>query len=249
MILILGIFGAIGYFSRDAILVQTASGKDQLTPLGYTLLFLYYIASSFVVIFFNSALVACALKRFRGGDPTVNYGLEEARKRIGKIFIFSVISATVGIILRALERRANFLGKIAIGFIGAAWSIVIYFVVPVLVNEELSTQDSIKRSAIIFKETWGENFIGNTGMSLVFALSFFLFTFADIGLTALIKEGSYLIVGLIVYGIFIVAFSLFTSTISSIYKAALYFFALEKNPPQGFNIAALQTAFIPKKSR
>ncbi len=40
-------------------------------PLYLALLFAYYFANYFVIVFFNSALVACAMIRFRGGEPSV----------------------------------------------------------------------------------------------------------------------------------------------------------------------------------
>jgi hypothetical protein len=45
------------------------------------------------------------------------------------------MSATVGIILHLIERRAGILGRIATSFIGIAWSLATFFVVPVLILE------------------------------------------------------------------------------------------------------------------
>src|SRR5437867_403605 len=40
-------------------------------PVAYAVLFGFYFANYFVVVFFNTALVSCAVIRFSGGDPTV----------------------------------------------------------------------------------------------------------------------------------------------------------------------------------
>src|SRR5437868_143631 len=41
----------------------------------YVVLFLSYLVSYFIVVFFNCALVACVRIRFDGGDPSLNDGL------------------------------------------------------------------------------------------------------------------------------------------------------------------------------
>src|SRR5690606_20431976 len=60
--------------------------NEQATKiLGYVVLFAYYVVNYFVIIFFNSALVACAIIRFKGGDPTVKDGLSAASARFPQI--------------------------------------------------------------------------------------------------------------------------------------------------------------------
>ena len=41
-------------------------------------LFAFYVVNYFVIVFFNAALVSCALKRMAGENPTVGYGLQQA---------------------------------------------------------------------------------------------------------------------------------------------------------------------------
>ena len=56
--------------------------QDDQTTLNdilvYIGIFLYYFVSYFIIIFFNSALVSCAIIRFKGGDPTVMDGIRAA---------------------------------------------------------------------------------------------------------------------------------------------------------------------------
>jgi hypothetical protein len=58
----------------------------QNNPFAYVFIFLFYLVSCFVVIFFHVALIACSMKRLEGGDPTVWYGLNFAAGRIEAIF-------------------------------------------------------------------------------------------------------------------------------------------------------------------
>ena len=118
-------------------------------------LFLFYLIMSFIVVFFNSALITCVYIRLTGGDPTLSDGISNAKGHIGKIFIWALLSATVGVILSIVRDNTNFLGQLIISFIGMAWSLVTYFVVPVIIIEDQRVIASIKESAQLFRKTWG----------------------------------------------------------------------------------------------
>ena len=49
---------------------------------------------------------------------TVGEGLSAATHRIGSIFAWAVIAATVGLVLHMIEDRAGFLGQVAAGIVG-----------------------------------------------------------------------------------------------------------------------------------
>ncbi|TFG69635.1 MAG: hypothetical protein E4H27_06975, partial [Anaerolineales bacterium] len=68
-------------------------GNSQI--LGFVIGFFFYVAQYFVIIFANSALVGAAMIRLRGGDPTVRDGFRIAFERIGTIFLYAIVSATV----------------------------------------------------------------------------------------------------------------------------------------------------------
>ena len=94
-----------------------------------------YVALAFVSIYFNAAVIGTAMKRLQGEDASIHDGLALARQHIGKIFVWAVITATVGMILRSLQERAGILGRIVLGIVGIAWTVLTFFVVPVLLYE------------------------------------------------------------------------------------------------------------------
>src|SRR5262249_42379772 len=112
-------------------------GRMPQDPLAYILLFLFYFVNYFVIVFFTSALVSCAVARFYGGTPGITDGLRAAAARLPQIAAWALVSATVGVILKAIESRSEKIGQIAAGLLGAAWTIATYFVVPVLVIERV----------------------------------------------------------------------------------------------------------------
>ena len=106
-----------------------------------------YVALAFVTIFFNAAVIGTAMKRLKGEDATISDGLALARQHIGKIFVWALITATVGMILRTIQERSGIIGRILLGIVGIAWTVLTFFVVPVLLYEPVGVGESIKRSA------------------------------------------------------------------------------------------------------
>jgi hypothetical protein len=79
-------------------------------PDVYLPVFLMYVVTYAVGIFFQAAVVAGATERMRGGDPTVGSALAAAGRRIGPILMWAVVAATVGMALRAIQDRVAFVG-------------------------------------------------------------------------------------------------------------------------------------------
>ena len=88
-------------------------------------------------------------------------------RRAGKILPWAIISATVSMILRAIEERAGFVGQIVAAIAGMAWAVVTFLVLPIIVIEGVGVRDAIKKSGNLFKRTWGENLAAQIGFSLI----------------------------------------------------------------------------------
>ena len=149
-------------------------GSGGMPAMFYAWLFCFYRVQYFVIFFFNTALVGAAMIRLDGGDPTVADGLRIARGKWTTILGYAAIAATVGMLLRALEQRAGFVGRIVIGMVGVAWTVATYLTVPVLVARDVGPIEAVKESATLLKGTWGENLIGNGGIGLAFGLLYAL---------------------------------------------------------------------------
>src|SRR5690606_33503734 len=96
-------------------------------------LFAYYFVNYFVIIFFNSALISCAIIRFKGGNPTLSDGFSAASSRLPQIAGWAAVAATVGVVLRIIESRSEKVGEIVAGLLGMALSAVTSFVAPLIV--------------------------------------------------------------------------------------------------------------------
>lgn len=213
--------------------------------LYYMVIFLYYLASYFVIVFFNVGLVYCARKRLKGQDPTFMDGINAAFSNLGKIFAWALISATVGMILRALSRRSGIVGRIIISLIGMAWTLLTFFVVPVMIFEGKGVMESISKSGSLFKKTWGENVIGQFQMGLIFfILSLFGLIFPVIG----VLTGNIILiaVAVAVMVLYWVILGIVSSSLDGIFKTALYEYATTGVVPAGYSEDVIRNAYRTK---
>lgn len=196
--------------------------------MGMSIMFLFYVVQYTVIFFFNAALVGAALIRLDGGDPTVSDGLAIASKRMSAIIGYAVIAATVGMILKMISERGGMFAKVASMFAGMAWTLATYMAVPVLVTKDVGPVDAIKESAAIFKRTWGENMVGNFGLTWAMFFAFAAWTIVLFPLgwaAAMIAPMAVLgVVGVGIVGYVFLA--LMGSALSGIYTAALYRYAM-----------------------
>jgi hypothetical protein len=174
-----------------------------------------------------------------------------ARSRIAAIAGYAAIAATVGTILRAIQERVGFIGKIVVGLLGVAWSIATFLVVPVIVaRDDMGPVEAVKHSAYLLRSTWGENLIGQAGIGAAFLFvyiaigvgGFFLFAVAGMG-----HDAGLFIAAIVLTVLALGAASLVHSALAGIYEAALYRYATKGEAALGFDGDALQLAFRPKK--
>ncbi|MEJ2204055.1 MAG: DUF6159 family protein [Gemmatimonadota bacterium] len=224
-----------------------AEGEDA-SYLGYALGFLFYLVQYAVIFFFNSALVGAALIRMDGGDPTVSDGLAIAFSRLSTILGYAAIAATVGMVLRAISERSGLLGRIAVGLVGMAWNLATYLAVPILVTEDLGPIDAVKKSASLFRRTWGEQVVGNFGMGWAIFLGGLSWTVVSAGLiagAASVFPGAVVpAVGVAVLGYVFLA--LVSSALKGIYTAALYRYA-QTGEAGLFDSGIVGSAFRPRR--
>ncbi len=207
---------------------------------GLALVLVMAFASSFIVIFFNAALVAAALERLRGGDPNVASGLKAASAHIPQILAWALVTTVVTLILQILRDRGGIAGQVASWIGGVAWSLATFFVIPLLVAEGIGPFEAIRRSSSLLRQTWGRQVAASFGFGIV--------TFGAIAVAVLVGVllgAVHPLLGLAV-GIPLVGLAWATVTaLEGIFKAALYDFAIGKDP-HGFDRNVLQNAYHPQ---
>jgi hypothetical protein len=227
-----------------------SGGTSQVHPyvreIGTLLTFAYYFANYFVIVFFNTALVACAMERFAGREPTVSGGLRHAAGLMPQIVAWVAVSATVGTVLKIIEDRVGFVGKFVTALFGVAWTIATYFVVPVLVVERLGPLEAVQRSTKILSKTWGTALVSNVGLGVIGFLLYAAATIpAIVGIvfTAQMNHWAPIVIGGGITVVLTIGIGLVTSAVSSILVATLYRYAATGEVPSGFEESALRGAF------
>lgn len=232
-------------------------GEEEL-PMSTRIVFLvigfaYYFVSFTVMNFFNVALIGAAMERFEGRDAGVRVGLSIAVKRIPQILLWSLVAATIGMILKAIEERAGLIGRIVIAFVGMAWAIASFFVVPVLAVEGLGPFDALKRSVEVLKKSWGEAALTRIGVNVVSSLLLLVLlvigTIGAIGVFVATESIGLTIAVAALVIVAAVALGLISTTLQSILQAAIYRYAAFETVAPGFSAATLRGAFEPKKKK
>ena len=216
----------------------------------YSAAFLFYVVQYFIIFYFNTALVGAVMIRLDGGSPSLGDGLRIANGRIGAILGYAVISATVGVILRAIQERVGFIGRFIAGLLGAGWAVATFLVVPVIVTSEGGAMASISESTALLKRTWGENVAGQVGLNAAFGLLYFaLGTGAALLTIPLVKMGAAPAWFLLLAAVAVLALlgcMILHAALTGIYSAVLYRYAVGGSDAPGFGHEALASAFQQK---
>jgi hypothetical protein len=237
-------------------LLEEGFSNETLEVYEYVLLFITYFGLAFIATFFNVCVVYTTKVRFEGGNATFDESLKFAFSRVGIIAQWSLISATVGLLLRLLHNLASRLGKIGelvanivIGLLGMAWSIITIFVVPVLVYENVGPFEAIKKSAAVIKKTWGESLIKAIGLGLVQFLAFIVILAACVGLTYALGNFFGIVGALVGIGVAILLLlfaGLIFNVANTIFNTALYVYANNQIIAEGFDEDTIRGAFKQK---
>lgn len=195
----------------------TETGREAIM---WAMTFLYYLVFAFIAFFFNAAIITSVQRRLEGKDNTIGDGFRGAMASIKQIFVWSVISATVSLILKALQQKFgedSFIGSLIISMIGWAWNILTFFSFPLMVLENKGPKDAIKESGKLFKDTWGERATVSLGMGLFF---FFAYVAVLVLWAFLIINSSFLGWFLIIF-LGIVILAIVSGTCTTIIKVVL----------------------------
>jgi hypothetical protein len=217
----------------------------------YAIFFCFYFVNVFILTFFNAALVFCTLEALAGRTPSVRQGFAAASRRLSQILAWTVVSSTVGVVLKILEDVLGRLGILAALFGGAlelGWAVSTAFVVPVLIADGVGPIEAVKRSAGVLRRRWGETVVGEgsfAGLSILFILPLFPLVLFLGGVT----QGTviYMPGFLAIFALYIIVIGLIFSVLSIIFRTILYVYATTGAPPAGLDPALLQHAFRKKR--
>jgi hypothetical protein len=239
------VWGALPFFSTE-MLAEAADDKQGQIVTGAIGILIYFVGT-FVFIFFNAALILCCAEVLEGRECRLRSGLEGAMERLPQIFIWALISTSVGLLIQMLERQ-RFIGKLVAGVLGTSWTILSFLVLPFLVLERASAIESISSSSTTITKHWGKVFIGNFSLM---ALGFILFVpflaaaglFVFFGFQTNEALGFAAVAVSVLVGIALMAGF---SAANEMFRTILYRFAANRPLPAQIDTQSLEMAFRPK---
>jgi hypothetical protein len=206
---------------------------------------------SLVGTFFGVGLAATADLIFRGEPATVSDGIAIARSRFSQISGWAALSTAIGVLMGALENQGGIAGTIAARFVGMAWSLVTFIAVPVIAIEGTGAFATLKRSAGLFRERWGQQITGNLAIGGLVSLLGVLPSAILIGVGIAIWASAGFVGALfVVVGAIGLAISmLVVNALNGIFGVALYRYALDGEARGGFTAEELESAVRTKRGR
>ena len=236
-----GVFGAAGTFDR---LGSTGEAEFNIVDLIITLA--AYFGGLYMIIFFNAALVAAARERLEGGDPNVMSGIRAVAPMWLAILGWTLITGTVGLILRALQAVvesqdspvARIVGTILISIVGAVWAYITFFVIPVLVVERINPFSAVRRSAGMLRRSWGEQVTAQFSFFFIYLIAIIIVAIPVV-ILAMIAPIAAIIAAVILGGLALAS----VAAMEGIFKAALYEWVSEGKGSEWFDRALLSNAY------
>ena len=209
--------------------------------LPITRLCILYFSTSFISLFFNTALVAVVIERLHGGDLPFSAALWVAFDNLLSIVVLAAINATLGVFLETAARRLRIGTAIALALFGAAWSIAMFLVVPVMVAEGGDPFSVIARSVGLVRKTWGEDASSNFGMGFAVAI-FVLPALVLFMIGGRSHDHATKLTCIGIAALYLALAWLIMTTLNQIVRAAIYFYAQTGEVPTGFDRLAIRSA-------
>jgi hypothetical protein len=212
------------------------------------IVFAWYYACTFTVVFCNAALISCALQYMANEPTSVRAGLGAAGRRLPQILGWALIAMTVGTLLNVLDvflrDKLGLIGNLTGGVADTAWAVLTYFVVPALVVEKVSPRKAVSRSSAILRQTWGESLAGDAGLGLIQVL--LLLPAIGLGVGALKTHGRDAVALGVIAAVYALTLAVIFTTLGVIFRAGVYIYATSRSVPTGFDAGVVQTAFHTK---
>ncbi|MDQ1247106.1 MAG: hypothetical protein QG597_1476 [Actinomycetota bacterium] len=249
---------ALGLFGVEAATQQAeqaTSGGEVPTStaiIGVIVMVIAAYLGTLITDICMGGLVAAADAELQGRDSSFGAGIAQAFRRLPALLGWAGIQTAVGWLLSAIRGDGTsnnaivaIIRAIAASLVAMAWSVVSFFVLPLIILRGEGPVGALKRSFALVKSTWGTQVSGRVRIGAMIAL---LGTLP--GILVLVGGGfltaaSNLAVGvpLIILGIVVLMVaSILVSALKAVFSVALLHFAETQQPIGPFSAEQLQSA-------
>lgn len=216
----------------------SSAATARLTTTTYALLVTCAVVATAVSLFFTSALFLATADAMNGDEVSLKAALRGAARRLPSICAWAVASCTVSLFLRLVDWRVPIVPLM----INIAWSSVTYLALPVMVFEGAGMPHGVRRAVTLFKSTWRELAVGTvrlnvlSGLLMIPAVIVFVIGIGTV-------DGPLIVLSIAVCLLWFGLCALVVSSLTSVYRVALYRFAATGVTPESFSAMDLGEAF------
>jgi hypothetical protein len=204
---------------------------------------------TFTSVFINTAIAAAAASALQGQPLSTRQALAVAWGRVGRIAVWALIAALVGLLIEQFASRLPGGGRIVARVAGYGWSLASLFAIPILALEDCSPIDCLRRSGAMVKECWGEGIAGTVIITAWTTLAIILLGVAAAVAIPAAGSTEAMIVVAFFAGLALVAIVAAQSVVRQTFVVALYRYATTGTAEGPFSEQDLRAPFAPKRGR
>ncbi len=227
-----------------------AVGLDSFLP---AILQLLVLAGLFVIVggvgaVGQGVIVYRVMMVIQGGAVTNSQAFAAVKPKLGALTKWGVLTLTVGALIRTLERGRGPIGlllRVVAIFLAIGWSAMTFFVIPVILFENLGVKAAMTRSREIVRGTWGEGVVGVGALNALFNIV----GLATIVFCVVLIEIHLVALAVIIFVAALITLNLLAAVASPVFVAVLYNFANVGQVALGLDPQQLAAAFRPKRRR
>jgi hypothetical protein len=209
--------------------------------LGVVCFLLLVFLLNFVSLYCNTSLIVCAHQRLQGKVMTLSQALHATKKHMKKLLQWAFTAMLIHMLIRHLE-RVRFIGPLLALGASVAWALVTYFVLPIMIFQNIGPIDAIKSARTKFTRSW-RRVISVNGIIILFSvlLCAGLYLIARVAPQA---TSSLFAVGIGIAALTFLFIITFGAALQGVVKAAMYLSVFEDVTPTCFSDDVLQNAVV-----
>ena len=124
------------------------------------IILLLFIALNMITLLFCSGLVACCLKELKGEPYSLILGFKVLLRNSGRLYAWQSIGNVYGTFVKIMQYWVDDFhqSKIAQQLLaGLSWNAATELMIPVIIENKLSTKEAVQHCAQLTKKTWSTN--------------------------------------------------------------------------------------------
>lgn len=260
VLIVIGVgVGALGFSGASADLAAAADGGDlslSTKIIGIAVFVVAAYLGTLITQVCMGGLVHCADQELQGHDSSFGAGIGAAVGRLPDLIGWAAIQTAVGWLLSLIQGNGgdnvvvNILRLVLATLASVAWSVITFFVLPMIMLRGKGPIEAIKASVALIRKTWGMQIRGGVRLGVIVAILGILPGFVALlgGFYFLFAEKYAVGVPLITLGVVVILVAqILISALRAVFSVALLYYAEDGQAVGPYDTAELAAAVTTKK--